>query len=65
MCNDGYGLDAVLTPTWTQIDLPFASLAQEGWGTVVTFDKAALLSVQIQIPAGQTFSAAFDDFTFY
>lgn len=64
-CNDGYGMDFVLTPTWAELDMPFASLAQEGWGTVVTFDKAALLSVQIQIPAGQTFSAAFDDITFY
>lgn len=65
-CNNGHGADFVLSPTWTELDLPFATIAQEaGWGTVVAFDKASLLSVQIQIPAGQTFSAAFDDITFY
>lgn len=65
-CNNAHGLDVVLSPTWAEVDLPFATIAQEvGWGTVAAFDKAALLSVQIQIPAGQAYNAAFDDFTFY
>jgi hypothetical protein len=65
-CNNAHGLDVVLSPTWAEVDLPFATIAQEaGWGTVVAFDKASLLSVQIQIPAGQIYNAAFDDFTFY
>ena len=65
-CSNGHGLDVVLSPTWAQVDLPFASLMQDPtWGTQVAFDKAALLSLQIQFPSGVTFSAALDDFTFY
>jgi hypothetical protein len=34
-------------------------------GTQVPFDKAALLSLQVQFPSGGAFIAALDDFTFY
>ena len=65
-CNNGHGLDVVLTPTWTEVDLPFASIMQDPtWGTQVPFDKATLLSVQVQVSAAGPYSIALDDFTFY
>jgi hypothetical protein len=69
-CNGGYspaGADVVLTATWQQIDIPFATAAGPAWATssTVPLSKANLLSLQIQIPPGQTYSVALDDFTFY
>jgi hypothetical protein len=65
-CNNGHGKKVVLTPDWTQIDLPFATIMQDpSWGTQVAFDKSKLLSLQLQFPSGGSFSAAFDDFVFY
>jgi hypothetical protein len=56
----------VLTPDWTQIDVPFATIMQDPtWGTQVPFDKAALLSFQVQFPSGGAFNVALDDLTFY
>jgi len=31
-CNDHYALGAELTSSWQEFSIPFASLAQEGWG---------------------------------
>jgi hypothetical protein len=65
-CSNGHGKKVVLTPDWAQIDLPFASIMQDPtWGTQVAFDKATLLSLQVQFPSGGAFNAALDDFTFY
>lgn len=69
-CNGGFspaGVDVVLTPTWQQIDLNFAMAKGPTWVlTPKTLDKAALLSLQIQVPSGQAaYSIAIDDITFY
>lgn len=65
-CSNGHGKKVVLTPTWAEVDLPFAAIMQDpSWGTQVPFDKAALLSLQVQVPSGGAFSVALDDFTFY
>jgi hypothetical protein len=65
-CSNGHGKKVVLAPTWAEIDLPFATIMQDPtWGTQVPFDKANLLSVQVQVPAGGAFSVALDDLTFY
>jgi len=65
-CNDGHGVDLILTPTWTEQKVAFADLLQAGWGVVGSFDKTALLSLQIQFPPGQpSFTANFDDLAFY
>jgi len=70
MCNGGFspaGADIVLTAEWQQIDINFALAAPPTWAATLAAhpDKANLLSVQVQIPPGQTFSVALDDFTFY
>ncbi|HYQ15387.1 MAG TPA: hypothetical protein VEQ58_06515, partial [Polyangiaceae bacterium] len=61
------GADVLLEDpaTWQLIDIPFATAKQPTWATAATLDKAALISLQIQIPPGQTFNVALDDFTFY
>ena len=67
-CTDGFsptGADVLLDTEWTQIDLPFATAMQAGWGTPATLDKTMVMGMQIQIPPGQTFNVALDDFTFY
>jgi hypothetical protein len=67
-CNGGYspgGIDVPLTGSWQQLDLPFNMLVQPTWGQVATFDKASLLSLQVQVPPGQAFNIAIDDVTFY
>jgi len=69
-CNGGYspaGADVVLTTAWQEITIPFATAAGPSWATnsTVPLAKASLLSLQVQIPPGQTYSVALDDFTFY
>ena len=67
-CSDHFFLKPapVLTTTWTEYTLPFASIAQEGFGTPpATFDKANLLGVQFQVPVGVAFDFSVDDITFY
>ena len=70
VCEDHYSLQPkpVLTDTWTQYTLDFASttaFAQEGWGTQATFDKSHLLAVQFQVAMGLPFDFSIDDVTFY
>jgi hypothetical protein len=65
-CSNGHGKKVVLTPTWAEVDLPFATIMQDPtWGTLAPFDKTSLLSLQVQVPSGGAFSIALDDFTFY
>lgn len=65
-CSNGHGKKVVLTPDWAQVDVPFATIMQDPtWGTQVPFDKASLLSFQVQFPSGGPFNAALDDLTFY
>jgi len=70
MCNGGFspaGADVILTPEWQQIDLAFATAAPPTWAATLAAhpDKANLVSLQVQIPPGQTYSVALDDITFY
>jgi hypothetical protein len=69
-CNGGYspaGADVVLTAAWQEITIPFATAAGPAWAIASTIPvaKASLLSLQVQVPPGQTYSIALDDFTFY
>jgi hypothetical protein len=70
LCNGGFspsGVDVLLTTDWLQIDLAFATAAPPAWAEALAShpNKATLLSLQIQIPAGQDFNVTLDDFTFY
>jgi len=68
-CNGGFsptGADEVLTPTWTEFTIPFATAMGPTWVIpAIALDKATLLTLQFQVPPGQTFSIAIDDVTFY
>jgi len=69
-CNGGFspaGADVVLTAAWQQIDINFAMAAPPAWAAELAMhpDKATLVSLQIQIPPGQMYNVALDDFTFY
>jgi len=70
MCNGGFspaGADVILTTTWQQIDINFAMAAPPSWAVDLAPhpDKATLVGLQVQIPPGQAFNVAVDDFTFY
>lgn len=68
MCNGGFspaGADVLLSPDWTEITLPFATAMAPEWAVPGPPDKSKLLGLQIQIPPGQTYNVALDDFTFY
>ncbi len=70
LCNGGFspaGADVVLTTAWQQIDINFATAAPPAWAAALAMhpDKANLVSLQVQVPPGQTFNIALDDFTFY
>ena len=70
MCNGGFspaGADVILTTTWQQIDINFAMAAPPSWAVDLAAhpDKATLVGLQVQIPPGQAFNVAVDDFTFY
>lgn len=72
-CSDHLG--AMLNPstTWTQYQIPFSSLTQEGFGSpmVTTLDKTAVMKVlwKVIIPAFPTVTPAWDiwidDLSFY
>jgi hypothetical protein len=69
-CNGGFsptGADVVLTPEWQEVTIPFATAMGPTWVTPpIPLDKATLLTLQMQIPPDQTFTAvAIDDVTFY
>jgi hypothetical protein len=70
LCGAGFsptGADVLLTPTWQQIDVNFATAAPPSWAEALALhpDPATLVSLQVQVPPGQEFNVALDDFTFY
>jgi hypothetical protein len=64
MCDD-FGVAVLLTTAWAEYQVPFAMVAQEGWGTVATFSAAQLLQIQFQVPQAIDFDFSIDDLTFY
>lgn len=64
-CDDVHGMSVPLTTSWQTYQVPFASLAQEGWGKPATFDKATLTAVAFQTLPSATFDLSIDDIRFY
>ena len=62
-CGDHLGQSLALTAGWTNVTLSFASLTQAGWGTFATFDKTAVLGVELVFPPDADFTASIDDVT--
>jgi hypothetical protein len=72
MCEDHYALKPapVLTTTWTEYTITFATAAtatfgQNSFGTVVPFDKSKILAMQFQVAKGVKFDFSVDDITFF
>jgi hypothetical protein len=64
-CSDAHGKVLALTGTWTQYTIPFAQLAQEGWGAMAAFDTSSVLSIQFQVTANAVFDYWIDDIAFF
>ncbi len=64
-CGDAHGLALTLGSQWQTIEVPFASLAQEGWGAVAPFDAAKVLSIEFSVGVNEPFDFWIDDLRFY
>jgi hypothetical protein len=67
-CFDDYGSTITLTQAWTQVQVPFSSLAQEDWaGTqiVAPFDRAKVQGMNFLVENGLPFDVVVDDVAFY
>ncbi|MCX4246981.1 CIA30 family protein [Paraliomyxa miuraensis] len=64
-CNDSHATQVVLTATWQQHVIPFASLAQAGWGQGAAWDPSSLMGLQWEAPSGSPFEIVIDDVGFY
>ena len=64
-CNDFHGWAIQLGPEWVEYRLPFADIAQQGWGTAAPFDPTQALRVRFGIAKGLTFNLCVDNLRFY
>jgi hypothetical protein len=55
----------MLTTDWAVYQMPFASIAQDGFGPAVPFDKANIVAMQFQVLQNVAFDFSIDDVTFY
>ncbi len=64
-CSDHYFIGVPVPAGWQQIPVPFASLKQTGWGTVVAWDPKTVLAEQLAVYPAPTFDFWIDDIGFY
>ncbi|MGK3983102.1 hypothetical protein WME99_08680 [Sorangium sp. So ce136] len=67
-CNDNWAKPLALTEQWKEFTIPFAALAQEGWGdpsATYAIDASQLYSIQLQFNTVPEFDLCIDDITFY
>ncbi|HET7543268.1 MAG TPA: hypothetical protein VFK05_25515 [Polyangiaceae bacterium] len=70
MCEDHFALKPApaLTTAWTKYTITFAApttFAQEGFGTVATFDKSKIIAMQFQVAKSVKFDFSIDDLAFF
>jgi hypothetical protein len=63
-CDDHYSTTLTFSSTWTQYTVLFSQLAQQGFGTPVSWDPTQLLGVQFQVGPSTTFDVWIDDIAF-
>jgi hypothetical protein len=64
-CGDHFGIDLVLTTTWTTYTIRFSDLRQIGWGHAASaFAPAKVYGVQGGMPASTTFDLWLDEISF-
>lgn len=52
-CGDHFGLNVVVSPEWTDINIPFAQMAQKGWGLPAAgLDASQMYSVRFKVEGG-------------
>jgi hypothetical protein len=64
-CDDAHGKSLTLTSDWKDYEVPFADLAQVGWGLPATFDAKDLASIRFEIAENVSFDVSVDDVKFY
>jgi hypothetical protein len=67
LCNDHFGADIPLTSKWAQVNVPFSSLKQAGYGMprLNSPDLKQVLSLQLMFPKGVSFDLWVDDLELY
>jgi hypothetical protein len=66
LCNDHYHTGVVFPAnSWVQVVVPFAMLAQTGFGTKVPWDPTTVLAVQFVVNPATTFNIWVDDVGLY
>jgi hypothetical protein len=66
VCNDHFGADVPLSAEWTQVDVPFSSLKQSGFGRPqIALDLTKTTDLQLSFPASVTFDLWLDDVELY
>jgi hypothetical protein len=61
-CSDHFGSPVTLSGDWVKYTLPFAKMAQSGWGqSVAKFDVSTLYAVQFQVGKNATFDVSVDE----
>lgn len=65
-CNDHYATESIsLSSAWTEYTVPFAALAQQGWGVPVPFfDRSQVTNVDFMFDPNQSFDIWVDDVFF-
>lgn len=63
--NDHFGTEIPLTSKWVQIDVPFSSLKQGGFGKPALRDLHQVLGVELLFPKSVTFDLWVDDIELY
>lgn len=52
-CGDHFGLNVVVSADWTDITIPFAQMAQKGWGLPAAgLDASQMYSVRFKVEGG-------------
>ncbi|MFV8752900.1 hypothetical protein ACNOYE_20330 [Nannocystaceae bacterium ST9] len=62
---DPHGKILLLSDEWQQFTLPFAQLAQEGWGTPAEWDASTIIGIQFKVAKNVDFDFRVDEIGFY
>jgi Carbohydrate binding domain (family 11) len=64
-CEDGHGKVIPLAAKWKTYKVPFAELAQEGWGLKADFDAKTITGLQWSVKENLEFDFSVDNVRFY
>ena len=65
VCTDSYKAQVAVTEQPRVVEIPWTSLAQEGWGTPVLFNVQEITNFNWQVPGGTNFNLCVDDVSLY